>query len=147
MRSLTGPVADRWAERSDRPVPHSRSAARATAACSSCASPIPSPGHALALLPTRPGRDWTIPAAASPRSGAASPTSRTPRLRSGAPLTRDKRFYPLGAEVRIGPARSALRRACGLWRAPLYDADHDGDFIVVVDAHSGMSVVWGALGA
>jgi hypothetical protein len=48
----------------------------------------------------------------------------------------------------VGPARSPdLRRTCSLWRGPLYDADHHGDFIVVIDAHPGMSVVWGAPGA
>ena len=32
-------------------------------------------------------------------------------------------------------------------RGPLYDADHHGDLIILVDAHLGMSVVWGAEGA
>jgi len=32
-------------------------------------------------------------------------------------------------------------------RAPFYDADHRGDFIVVVDADLGMGIVWGAAGA
>ena len=40
-----------------------------------------------------------------------------------------------------------LRRSCGFWRAPLYYADHHGDFIVVIDADPGMGVAWSAEGA
>ena len=63
------------------------------------------------------------------------------------PLTRDKRFYPPGGR-QAGRARSPdLTCACGLWRGPLYYADHHRDFIVAIDAHPGVSVVWGASGA
>ena len=46
----------------------------------------------------------------------------------------------------MGPAPDSGRTR-DLWRGPLYYADHHGDFIVLIDSHPGMSVVWGAEGA
>jgi hypothetical protein len=46
----------------------------------------------------------------------------------------------------MGPAPDS-GRARALWRGPLYYADHHGDLIILVDAHLGMGVVWGAEGA
>jgi hypothetical protein len=57
-----------------------------------------------------------------------------------------KRLCPQEAGTRVGLA-AYLRRPCDLWRGPLYYADHHGDFIILIDTHPGMSVIWGAEGA
>src|SRR5690242_7922495 len=59
-----------------------------------------------------------------------------------------RRWLPQGCSV---PASSCKcpdsGRTRGLWRSPLYYADHHSDLIILVDAYLGMGVVGGAEGA